>query len=55
MPIKGAYLSMGMFFVFILNPQNTLLILEECLSLNVMAIPMILSLYNRIKFHGVEL
>ena len=30
----------AIFFVFILNPQNTLLILEECLSVNVLVIPL---------------
>ena len=28
MPIKDAYLCKAIFFVFILNPKNTLLILE---------------------------
>ena len=37
MLIKDAKICM--LFVFILSPQNTLLILEECLSLNVLVIP----------------
>ena len=45
MPIKDAKkkknFSKTMFFVLILNPQNTLLILEECLSLDVLVISLI--------------
>ena len=44
MPVKDVKLVVliqlyrAIFFVFILNPQNTLLILEECLSVNVLVI-----------------
>ena len=42
MPIKDAkrkeYICKASFFVVILKPQNTFLILEECLCLNVFVI-----------------